>query len=54
MGGGPVTTWSPASTYWGTNGRILCDPQNRTTQEQVNDAMKIILGKPPFVLVRPT
>lgn len=53
LGGGPAT-WSPASSYWDTNGRIVCDPQNRTTQEQVSDAMKVILGKPPFVLVRPT
>jgi hypothetical protein len=50
---GGAAVWGANLPYWDSYGRILCDPQNRTTAQQVNDAMKLILGKPPFSLVRP-
>lgn len=53
-GGTSAPTWAAPSIYWDVNGRILCDPQNRTISQQVNEYMRIILSKPPFVLVKPT
>lgn len=53
-GGNPWGGSDRSSIYWDDNGRIACDPLNRNVNSQVQDYMKEILAKPPYILATPS
>ncbi|MCC6953014.1 MAG: hypothetical protein IT290_02735, partial [Deltaproteobacteria bacterium] len=40
------------SPYTDANGRLICDPNGRSTRDQMRDYLKEILAGPPYLLVR--